>query len=134
MDLAGHARAEIGQKVERRAGNAFDFVNDAVCLVSDAGPAVHSVSFTDRQMSCVSVARWVSINSGTSCLTEASMAKLFASETAETVVSDALQTLGGYGYMQDYPVERFYRDVRITKIYEGTSDIQRMLIARSLAA
>jgi alkylation response protein AidB-like acyl-CoA dehydrogenase len=60
------------------------------------------------------------------------MAKLFASEMAERVVSDALQIHGGYGYLADYAVERIYRDVRICKIYEGTSDIQRLVIARDL--
>jgi butyryl-CoA dehydrogenase len=69
---------------------------------------------------------------GEPCLTEASMAKLFASEIAERVCSDAIQIHGGYGYMADYPVERIYRDVRICQIYEGTSDIQRIVIARSL--
>ncbi|GGG04891.1 acyl-CoA dehydrogenase [Rhizobium wenxiniae] len=66
------------------------------------------------------------------CLSEASMAKLFASEMAERVCSDAIQIHGGYGYMSDYPVERIYRDVRICQIYEGTSDIQRLVIARNL--
>jgi len=66
------------------------------------------------------------------CLTEASMAKLFASEVAEAVVSGALQTLGGYGYLEEYGVAKIYRDVRVCQIYEGTSDIQRMVIARSL--
>jgi alkylation response protein AidB-like acyl-CoA dehydrogenase len=60
------------------------------------------------------------------------MAKLFASEMAERVCSDAIQIHGGYGYMADYPVERIYRDVRICQIYEGTSDVQRMVIARNL--
>ena len=69
---------------------------------------------------------------GIPCLNEASMAKLFASEVAEKVCSDAIQTLGGYGYLSDYPVERIYRDVRICQIYEGTSDIQRLVIARNL--
>ena len=62
------------------------------------------------------------------------MAKLFASEMAEKVCSDAIQIHGGYGYLQDFPVERIYRDVRVTQIYEGASDIQRMLIARDLAS
>ncbi|MFN7026061.1 MAG: acyl-CoA dehydrogenase family protein [Pseudorhizobium sp.] len=66
------------------------------------------------------------------CLSQASMAKLFASEMAERVCSEAIQIHGGYGYMRDYPVERIYRDVRVCQIYEGTSDIQRMLIARHL--
>ncbi|WP_213881574.1 acyl-CoA dehydrogenase family protein [Pseudomonas sp. dw_358] len=71
-------------------------------------------------------------DSGRAALTEASMAKLFASEMAERVCSDALQTLGGYGYLNDFPLERIYRDVRICQIYEGTSDIQRLVIARNL--
>ncbi|MGM4913036.1 acyl-CoA dehydrogenase family protein [Rhizobium sp. 768_B6_N1_8] len=69
---------------------------------------------------------------GQPCLSEASMAKLFASEMAERVCSDAIQIHGGYGYTADYPVERIYRDVRICQIYEGTSDVQRMVIARNL--
>ncbi|MDE4540536.1 acyl-CoA dehydrogenase family protein [Pseudomonas sp. ITEM 17296] len=71
-------------------------------------------------------------DAGRPALTEASMAKLFASEMAEKVCSDALQTLGGYGYLSDFPLERIYRDVRVCQIYEGTSDIQRMVIARNL--
>jgi len=70
---------------------------------------------------------------GQPCLREASMAKLFASEMAERVCSDALQIHGGYGYVEDYPVERIYRDVRVCQIYEGTSDIQRLVIARHLS-
>lgn len=70
--------------------------------------------------------------SGQPCLTEASMAKLFASEMAERVCSQALQVFGGYGYLKDFPIERIYRDARICQIYEGTSDIQRLVIARSL--
>ncbi|WP_414899017.1 acyl-CoA dehydrogenase family protein [Rhodovulum sp. YEN HP10] len=69
---------------------------------------------------------------GRPCLTEASMAKLFASEMAEEVCSAALQIHGGYGYLADYPVERIYRDVRVCQIYEGTSEVQRMVIARGL--
>ena len=68
------------------------------------------------------------------CLKEACMAKLFASETAEAICSGAIQTLGGYGYLRDYPVERIYRDVRVCQIYEGTSDVQKLLIARQLVA
>lgn len=71
-------------------------------------------------------------DAGRPALVEASMAKLFASEMAEKVCSDALQTLGGYGYLSDFPLERIYRDVRVCQIYEGTSDIQRMVIARNL--
>lgn len=69
---------------------------------------------------------------GQPCLSEASQAKLFASEMAEDVCSKAIQVHGGYGYLEDYPVERLYRDARITQIYEGTSEIQRLLIAREL--
>ena len=69
---------------------------------------------------------------GEACLTEASMAKLFASEMAERVCSKALQIFGGYGYLKDFPIERIYRDARICQIYEGTSDIQHLVIARSL--
>jgi hypothetical protein len=70
---------------------------------------------------------------GIACLSEASQAKLYASELAEWVCSKAIQIHGGYGYLHDYPVERHYRDARITQIYEGTSEIQRLLIARMLA-
>lgn len=70
---------------------------------------------------------------GRPCLTEACMAKLFASEMAERVCSDAIQIHGGYGYLQDFPVERIYRDVRVCQIYEGTSDVQRLVISRGIA-
>jgi len=72
-------------------------------------------------------------DAGRPCLKEASMAKLFASEMAEQVCSDAIQIHGGYGYVADFPVERIYRDVRVTQIYEGASDIQRLVIGRALA-
>ncbi len=72
-------------------------------------------------------------DAGLPCLKEAAMAKLFASEMAEKVCSAALQTLGGYGYVNDFPLERIYRDVRVCQIYEGTSDIQKLLIQRALA-
>lgn len=71
-------------------------------------------------------------DAGVPCLREAAMAKLFASEMAEGVCSDSLQTFGGYGYLSDFPVEQIVRDVRVAKIYEGTSDIQKMIIARSI--
>jgi len=72
-------------------------------------------------------------DAGQPCLKEAAMAKLFASEMAERVCSDAIQIHGGYGYVTDFPVERIWRDVRVAQIYEGTSDIQRILIGRALA-
>lgn len=71
-------------------------------------------------------------DAGRPCLTEASMAKLFASEVAEKVCTDAIQIHGGYGYVSDFPVERIYRDVRVCQIYEGASDIQRLVIGRAL--
>ena len=72
-------------------------------------------------------------DAGRPCLKEAAMAKLFASEMAERVCSDAIQVFGGYGYVSDFPVERIWRDVRVCQIYEGTSDIQKILIGRALA-
>ncbi len=71
-------------------------------------------------------------DAGLPCLKEAAMAKLFASEAAEKVCSAAIQTLGGYGYVNDFPVERIYRDVRVCQIYEGTSDVQKIIIQRAL--
>ena len=73
-------------------------------------------------------------DAGRPCLKEAAMAKLFASEIAEQVCSDAIQIHGGYGYLQDFPVERLWRDVRVCQIYEGTSDVQKMIISRAIAA
>ncbi|RTL41949.1 MAG: acyl-CoA dehydrogenase [Burkholderiales bacterium] len=72
-------------------------------------------------------------DAGKPCLKEAAMAKLFASEIAERVCSDAIQIHGGYGYLSDFPVERIYRDVRVCQIYEGTSEVQKILIGRALA-
>ena len=72
-------------------------------------------------------------DAGVPCLKEAAMAKLFASEMAERVCSAAIQVFGGYGYVSDFPVERIYRDVRVCQIYEGTSDVQKILIGRALA-
>lgn len=71
-------------------------------------------------------------DAGKPCLKEASMAKLFASEVAEKVCSDAIQVFGGYGYLNDFPVERYYRDVRVCQIYEGTSEVQKLVISRSV--
>jgi butyryl-CoA dehydrogenase len=71
-------------------------------------------------------------DAGRPCLKEAAMAKLFATEMAERVCSDAIQVFGGYGYVSDFPVERIYRDVRVCQIYEGTSEVQKILIGRAL--
>jgi alkylation response protein AidB-like acyl-CoA dehydrogenase len=73
-------------------------------------------------------------DAGQPCLTQAAMAKLFASEMAERVASDAIQIHGGYGYLNDFPVERIWRDVRVCQIYEGTSEVQRLIIARDVTA
>ncbi|MEQ8830485.1 MAG: acyl-CoA dehydrogenase family protein [Alphaproteobacteria bacterium] len=112
-------RTSMGQPIMNHQAVGFRLADGAAKLQAARQLILHAAAMKDA---------------GIPCLTEASMAKLFATETAETVVSDALQTFGGYGYMKDYPLERLARDVRVTKIYEGTSDIQRMLIARSLAA
>lgn len=112
-------RTSMGQPIMNHQAVGFRLADAAAKLEAARQLILHAAAMKDA---------------GLPCLTEASMAKLFATETAETVVSDALQTFGGYGYMKDYPLERLARDVRVTKIYEGTSDIQRMLIARSLAA
>lgn len=69
---------------------------------------------------------------GMACGKEASMAKLFASKTAVQVAIDAVQVFGGYGYTEDYPVERYFRDAKVTEIYEGTSEIQRIVIGKNL--
>lgn len=71
-------------------------------------------------------------DAGKPCLKEASMAKLFASEVAEKICSDAIQVFGGYGYLNDFPVERYYRDVRVCQIYEGTSEVQKLVISRAV--
>mgnify|MGYP003886645603 FL=1 len=69
---------------------------------------------------------------GQPCLKQACMAKLFASEAAEKICSDAIQIFGGYGYSREFPVEKIYRDVRVAQIYEGTSDVQKIIIGRQL--
>ena len=100
----------------------------------------HAVSFRLADMAAsLQAARQLTLHAaalksaGRPCLVEASMAKLYASEAAEKICSDAIQTLGGVGYIQDFGVERIYRGVRGAKIYEGTNDIQRLVISRSLA-
>lgn len=100
---------------------------------------LQAISFSLAEMAAqVDVARQYYIHAarlaeaGKPCAKEAAIAKLFASEMAERVCSDALQVHGGYGYLQDFPVERYCRDVRVCKIYEGTSDIQKLIISRHL--
>ena len=110
-------RIGIGKPISEHQAVAFRLADMATGIEAAHQMALHVASMRDA---------------GKPCLKEASMAKMFASETAEKVCSDAIQIHGGYGYLEDFPVERIYRDVRATKIYEGTSDIQRMVIARSL--
>jgi alkylation response protein AidB-like acyl-CoA dehydrogenase len=71
-------------------------------------------------------------DAGIPCLKQACMAKLFASQTAEKICSDAIQVFGGYGYSREFPVEKIYRDVRVAQIYEGTSEVQKIIISRQL--
>ncbi len=110
-------RNAFGQPIIDHQAVAFRLADMATKIMAARQLTLHAALLKER---------------GEPCLTEASMAKLFASEMAEKVCSDAIQIHGGYGYMSDYPVERIYRDVRICQIYEGTSDVQRIVIARGL--
>ena len=110
-------RETFGKPIIRHQAVAFRLADMATRLEAAHQLVLHAAALRDA---------------GRPCLKEASMAKLFASEMAEQVCSDAIQVHGGYGYLSDFPVERIYRDVRITQIYEGTSDIQRIVIARAI--
>jgi alkylation response protein AidB-like acyl-CoA dehydrogenase len=110
-------RASFGKPIIEHQAVGFRLADLAARLAAARQLVLHAASLKDA---------------GLPCLTEASMAKLVASETAEAVCSGAIQTLGGYGYLEEYRVAKIYRDVRVCQIYEGTSDIQRMVIARSL--
>jgi len=112
-----HERQAFGKAIFEHQAVAFRLADRATDLEAAHQLALHAAALK---------------SAGRPCLSEASMAKLFASEAAERICSDALQTLGGAGYLQDFGVERIYRAVRGAKIYEGTNDIQRLLIARSL--
>ena len=112
-------RVSMGKPIIEHQAVGFRLAEAATKLAAARQLVLHAAALRDA---------------GKPCLTEASMAKLLASDTAEQVVSDALQTLGGAGYLNDYPIEQIYRDVRVTRIYEGTSDIQKLVIVRSLAA
>jgi hypothetical protein len=113
-----HERTTFGKPlIEHQAVN-FRLADMATGIEAARQLYLHAAALRDR---------------GLPCLKEASMAKLFASEMAEKVCSDAIQIHGGYGYVRDFPVERIWRDVRVTQIYEGASDIQRMVIGRALA-
>ena len=111
-------RESFGQPIFRHQAVGFRLAECATQLEAARQLIWHAASLRDA---------------GRPCLKEAAMAKLFASEMAERVCSAAIQTLGGYGYVGDFPVERIYRDVRVCQIYEGTSDVQKILIQRALA-
>jgi len=110
-------RSAFGKTIIHHQAVGFRLADMATRLEAARQMTLHAAALKDQ---------------GIPCLTEACMAKLFASETAEEVCSAAIQTLGGYGYLRDFPLERIYRDVRVCQIYEGTSDIQRMIISRSM--
>jgi len=112
-----HERVTFGKPIMQHQAIAFKLADMATRIEAARHMVLHAAAL--RQ-------------AGKPCLTEASMAKLFASEMAEQVCSDAIQIHGGYGYLADYPVERIYRDVRVCQIYEGTSEVQRLVIARGL--
>jgi butyryl-CoA dehydrogenase len=110
-------RASFGKPIFEHQSVQFRLAEMAMKIEAARQLILHAASMKDA---------------GQPCLKEAAMAKLFASEMAERVVSDAMQVFGGYGYVADFPIERIYRDVRVCQIYEGTSDIQKILIARAL--
>ncbi|MCC7326985.1 MAG: acyl-CoA dehydrogenase family protein [Burkholderiales bacterium] len=112
-------RTSFGKAIAAHQAVGFRFADMAVRIEAARQLVWHAAALRDA---------------GRPCLKEASMAKLYASEMAELVCSDAIQIHGGYGYVADFPVERIYRDVRVCQIYEGTSDIQRLVIARALTA
>jgi alkylation response protein AidB-like acyl-CoA dehydrogenase len=112
-----HERQSFGKPIFEHQAVSFRLADMAASLEAARQLTLHAAALKDA---------------GRPCLTEASMAKLFASETAEKICSDAIQTLGGVGYIEDFAVERIYRGVRGAKIYEGTNDIQRLVISRSL--
>jgi butyryl-CoA dehydrogenase len=111
-------RESFGKPIIQHQAVAFRLADMATRIEAAMQLVLHAASLRDA---------------GRPCLKEASMAKLFASEMAERVCSDAIQIHGGYGYLEDFPVERIYRDVRVCQIYEGTSDVQRLVIARALS-
>ncbi len=112
-----HDRVTFGKKLIEHQAVAFRLADMATRTEAARQLVLHAAALREAKQPC---------------LTEASMAKLFASETAEAVCSAAIQIHGGYGYLTDFPVERIYRDVRVCQIYEGTSDVQRIVISRAL--
>ncbi len=113
-----HERKAFGVEILQHQAVAFRLADMATQIEAARQLILHAASLKDANLPC---------------LKEASMAKLFASTMAERVCSDAIQIHGGYGYVSDFPVERLYRDVRVSQIYEGASDIQRLVIAREVA-
>jgi hypothetical protein len=111
-------REAFGRKIVEHQAVAFRLADMATQIAAARGLALDAAARRDA---------------GEPCLKEAAMAKLFASEMAERVASDAVQVHGGYGYVEGFPVERIWRDVRVCQIYEGTSDVQRLVIAREIA-
>jgi len=111
-------RRAFGQPIFEHQGVQFKLAECAMQIEAARQLAHHAAALKDA---------------GRPCLKEAAMAKLFASEMAERVCSAAIQVFGGYGYVSDFPVERIYRDVRVTQLYEGTSEVQKILIGRALA-
>jgi butyryl-CoA dehydrogenase len=114
-----HERESFGQAIFNHQAVQFRLADMATQIEAARQLIWHAASLRDANKPC---------------LREAAMAKLFASEMAERVCSDAIQVHGGYGYVSDFPVERIYRDVRVCQIYEGTSDVQKILIGRAIAA
>ncbi len=112
-----HERITFGKPIAEHQAVAFRLADMATKIETARQMVLHAAALREA---------------GKPCLTEASMAKLVASEMAEQVASAAIQIHGGYGYLTDYPVERIYRDVRVCQIYEGTSEVQRLVIARGL--
>ena len=110
-------RESFGQPIFNHQAVGFRLAEMATQIEAARALVMHAASLRDA---------------GQPCLKEAAMAKLFASEMAEKVCSDAIQVHGGYGYVSDFPVERIYRDVRVCQIYEGTSDVQKIIIQRAL--
>ncbi len=110
-------RTAFGAPITANQGVSFKLADMATQIAAGRQMVYHAAALKDA---------------GLPCLQEASMAKLFTSEMGERVCSQAIQILGGYGYLSDHPVERMYRDMRICQIYEGTSEIQRLVIARDI--
>ena len=137
-------RITIGAQAVGMARSAFEAARDYAKQRKQFGKPIiehQAVAFKLAEMATqIEVAEQMTLHAaamkdaGLPCLKEASMAKLFASEMAEKVCSAAIQIHGGYGYLADYPVERIYRDVRVCQIYEGTSDIQKLVIARAISS